>query len=233
MEFLSQPRSIGEIAEHFKISQSEAQRSVLEAAESGMVLITSSKRQPKSGSVVTIIEERARKTPGFSPRLRTLPDPLKKQERLNLRPGLRRPSSRLKLGGYRRLRFKFQQGQPSPVRRSPTRHSTSELLGLRPRSHGAIKRAPLWLQIRILEEVSEKPWPAVDLQRTFGISHIVLDQLVRRGMLTSTWGSKGAGAVFKITARGLKEAQLLGTVSKAGSELRTKPLISSRTIRTQ
>jgi len=58
-------------------------------------------------------------------------------------------------------------------------------------------------RIHLLQALFDKPLGFLDLHRRFGISKQIVKGLVKNGVITETWASKGVGVKYKLTKKGI------------------------------
>jgi hypothetical protein len=213
---LARPRKLGQVAEHFGISLSEAERRIVLAVEQGWILVN-----PRLPSGAVSPKLRKESWISLAPRSR----PVAKAGRL---PQTRNSTihSRMNLGNIGRLRFKLRGEEPNPIRRNPARLTPSEILGRKVTATRKSNRISLSLEAHLLKTLGDSPEKLDDFRAAFGVSHKTLGGLVRRGLLSRGWGPGGVGNSYRITKHGLMELRRLEAASSMGSKNPKKRLMS-------
>ncbi len=85
-------------------------------------------------------------------------------------------------------------------------------------------------KLRLLEMLAEKPSPSGDISARLGVSRMVLERLVRKGLLKTTWGAGGVGVFFNLTKSGLEQLKRLKAASVVDTRVTRRKMILLKTI---
>lgn len=224
LEFLSRPRFVHEIAEHYGVSRKTAVLHLQKAVRSGRVLVSeapvfqtvkdSSGNLKKLGGFVYVHHKSPTHTwkeTSFTllenndlPRLSNRTSPknhaTKPDANYSLISKLNMTSARATSGSRARLSHACAPRYQNPA---------------------SIKSRPLQCveKNKLFQELLSKPLPFLDLHERFNVSKQTITGLVKRGLLEETWGSDGVGVTFNLTSKGKTHLEEL----RAGS--RYKPTI--------
>ena len=219
--FLSRPHSLEEIASMLGVSSSKAEEFVIKAVESGELLVVSPS-SPNKKSRSTLQTFTASKPGPFHSAL----GQAVKRHRFRLADS--RVHSKAFLGKRAELFFKLQSANPNSVQK----HSTSLQIPIpsgrrgKPPTSG---RITILQHIQVLESVSPSPRRLDEIRARTHVSRSSLENLVRKGLVSSHWGTKGVGRFYTITRNGRKELERLRLVSTIASAIPKRQLISLKT----
>jgi len=103
---------------------------------------------------------------------------------------------------------------------------TTQLLG-RKFQWGSVeaKRLPHAKRLQMFQALLNEPLPFLDLHAHFGVSKRTIRGLVKKGILTETWGPKAIGVRFKLTSKGKVHLKQLEAAAKYEVKIREKNLI--------
>jgi predicted DNA-binding protein YlxM (UPF0122 family) len=264
-EFLSKPRFLHEIAEHYGVSRETAVFHLRKALDSGQVLVSEAPMfqtiKDSSGNL--------KKLEGFvyvnqeSPVLAGKHFKLSLLKTDNSKRELRSTShvNFAKLHGESR-RATLEQESPRFVSLEKTNHesrgaklransslvsklkvssakvtsakstTSSRLLSSKQYSNSKFEPLLNVEKIRLFQALLKEPLPFLDIRNRFNISRQTITRLVKRGLLTETWGSKGVGLRFKLTSKGKACLKQLEEASKYELKIRESPLtrLKQRTV---
>jgi predicted DNA-binding protein YlxM (UPF0122 family) len=258
LEFLSKPRFLHEIVEHYKVSKKTAVFHLREAMKSGQVLVSeapafqtikdSTGKLKKLGGFLYVYQ----KSPilvGNGTRLSMLEtdnfiselgntshisfllkpnDVLGKAtlERGPTSPALVKkgnPKNRgAKLRANRSLISKLNVSSAKVTSAKST--TLSRLLSSKQYSNSKFEPLLNVEKIRLFQALLKEPLPFLDIRNRFNISRQAITRLVKRELLTETWGSKGVGLRFKLTSKGKAYLKQLEEASKYELKIRESPL---------
>ncbi len=208
--FLSRPRSIVEIAQHFGVALSQAESSVMEAVESGKVLVSSGPQtsETKRRAFPSTLANSGERRESF-PKLRTS-----------------KVNSRISLSERGQSSFKLRGAMSTNIHKTPASLSASELLGRNDENTLKSRRGSLPLEFGLLETLETGPKQVMELKECLGVSRGTLKSFVRQGFLEAAWGPKGIGFFFRITPKGADELKRLRAVSNIDAMDVKKKLVS-------
>ena len=219
--FLSRPHSLEEIANMLGISSSKAEEFVIKAVESGELLVVSPS-SPNNKSRSTLQTFTASK-PG--PFYSALGQALK-GHRFRLADS--RVHSRTFSGKRAELFFKLHSGNANSFQKHSTSRQIPILYGRqgKPPMRG---RMTILQHIQVLEAVGASPRRLDEIRARTQVSRSSLENMVRKGLISSYWGLKGVGRFYRITRNGQKELERLKLASTIASTIPKKQLISLKT----
>jgi DNA-binding MarR family transcriptional regulator len=259
LEFLSKPRFLHEIVEHYKVSKKTAVFHLKEAMKSGQVLVSEapafqtikdSAGKLKKLSGLLYVYQKSPILVGNRTRLSILEtdnfiseldhtsrisfllkpnDVLGKAtlERGSTGPALvkkaRAPKNRgAKLRANSSLVSKLKVSWAKVTSANSTR--PSRLLSSKQYSNSKLEPLLNVEKIRLFQALLKEPLPFLDIRKRFNVSRQTITRLVKRGLLTETWGSKGVGLRFKLTSKGKACLKQLEEASKYELKIREGPL---------
>jgi hypothetical protein len=231
-EFLTRPRLLQEIVEHYRVTTKIAALHLRKAAESGQVLISE------------------------APIFRTFKDSSGNLKKLggfvyvhskNL-PRSRRELKFTLLGNEGLPKFRNKAGPENHPTATDTSHSLVSKLNVTsarsvsekrgrldrecaPRYQKSVNNKPRslqWAEKTSLFEAMQKPSSFLDLHARFNVSKETMNGLVKKGFLKETWGSDGVGLTFNLSGKGKKYLEELEAESKYEPTLRKSPLTRLR-----
>ncbi len=223
LDFLSQPRTVAEVAKYFGVPLSTAESAVREAVEAGKVLVTSksfmdASERPLVGKIRPVgALSLSAKLSGLK-KLGKLP-----QVKTSKPPSGEEPSKR---GS---TLFTFRRAEPNQIRKSIGPLSMPEMIGAVKKSGRKSVQFSLSLEKRVLETLQRRPKPLMELHATLGISRRTLERFVREGLVRTVWGPGGIGVSYKLTGKGIRELKELQRASTLDSKWRRKQLILLKT----
>jgi DNA-binding MarR family transcriptional regulator len=258
LEFLSKPRFLHEIVEHYKVSKETAVFHLSEAMKSGQVLVSeapvfqtikdSTGKLKKLGGLLYVYQ----KSPilvgtgtrlsmletdnfiselGNSSRISFLLKPndvLGKAtlERGPTSPALVKKANPKNRGAKLRANSSLISKLKAPSVKVTSAKSTtsSRLLSSKQYSNGKLEPLLNVEKIRLFQALLKEPLPSLDIRNRFNVSRQTITRLVKRGLLTETWGSKGVGVRFKLTSKGKACLRQLEEASKYELKIRESPL---------
>jgi len=80
-------------------------------------------------------------------------------------------------------------------------------------------------RIRLLQALFDKPLGFLDLHGRFGISKQIVKGLVKSGVITETWASKGVGVKYKLTKKGIGYLRELEAAAECQPNLAKKAFV--------
>jgi len=219
LEFLSRPRFVHEIAEHYGVSRKTAAFHLRNAVKSGRVVISeapifrtvkdSSGNMKKLGGFVYVY----RKSPILTQR-ETSFTLLENKDlpRFRNRGGSENYTTRTEASCSRLSKLNVTLSRAASgsrasldrVRAPQYRNPTNNKLG-------SLQCAE---KIELFQELLKKPLPFLDLHQRFKVSKQTITGFVKRGLLEETWGSDGVGMTFNLTGKGKKHLDELRSESR-------------------
>ena len=231
LNFLSEPRCLKEVAEHFGISASVADHSLQKAIEQNQVLICKPLRKPslksqKQRDTLFYISQDSdlfsRGLTGFA-----VTRGIRTQGEVGSRTAFVKFSSK-----------NASKSNFSSITENASDHKNDELGGApfpritvrrekivrNARRHAsAIGQPPTQRQIRscsvaeklsMLTALSRQPLPYSDLRTRFNIPKSTIRTFVKNGLVKEVWGSKNIGVRFRLTKKGEKRLERLKAAAK-------------------
>lgn len=234
LHFLTEPRSLKEIAEHFGISEPTAYYYLQKKIEQDQILICKCSRhtqrvdaQQKSETLFYISRDSKLLSKGLTRFAVT--EAIRTQGRI----GNETSSIKFTSTGASRSNFHRMIEDASDSKKREFRLTSLPRINVRReklvrsiRRHAPVIRQPLkQSQVRsvsaaeklsILNALSRQPLPYLDLHARFSISKHVVKTLLRNGLVKETWGSKNIGVRFQLTGKGEKRLKQLKVAARLG-----------------
>jgi len=219
LSFLTQPRTIAEIAERFRLSTETAEALVMREVEAGKILVSSA-TSPNTNPITTPPDQSSIANSLFETSTKHL-------GQLKLpKTGSTRTAAKIGVSNRGLPRLKTQK--PITIRREPEPLRLDRIAGKKldpPENRG---RASLTLRARVIEALDEGSKTPMQLKSQFNISRETLDTMVRRKVLAYEWGPSGVGLRFKPTEKGRDLLREFRAAMAQSRELAKRKLISSK-----
>jgi hypothetical protein len=257
-EFLSKPRSLYEIAEHYGFSKKTAVFHLQKAVKSGQVLVS----EAPAFRTIKDSSGNLRKLIGFVYIYQRRPSLIGK----DIRPVLPKTDNSVSVRGktsrtsliaephtlFRKSSLKHQLPSFAYPEKMKTQSCATKPIGNRPsisklnmsptsaRSANNTRSACVPLSIhnsnskskpflyvdktRLFKALLDRSLPFLDLHDRFYVSRQTITRLVKKGLLSETWGSKGVGVTFKLTSKGKTYLRQLEAASTYERKIKESPL---------
>jgi len=240
LKFLSEPRFVHEVAEHYRISKKLAYCHLQEAIESGQVLISkkpvtkilqdSTGKFKRFRDFVYVFRESPILVPTWTKFMVKGPkDSISKSKSDTFYVRFRSdvPKTRRKGVIARELSGIIFKGEASSAKIESTSCKTlNHLLRRRPPStQDEVKFISQAKKIQLFQALLKEPSTFLDLHSRFGVSKQTVRRLVKNDILAETWGSKGIGLRFKLTDKGKTYLKELEAAAKFEPRIREKAFI--------
>jgi DNA-binding MarR family transcriptional regulator len=258
LEFLSKPRFLHEIVEHYKVSKKTAVFHLKEAIRSGQVLVSEAPafqtikdstgklkklggllyvyhKSPilvSNGTRLSMLEtDNFISEPDNNSRISFLLKPNNALGKATLERGPTSPTPVKKANPKNRgAKIRVNSSLVSKLNVSSAKvtsaksATSSRLLSSKQYSNSKLEPLLNVEKIRLFQALLKEPLPFLDIRNRFNVSRQTITRLVKRGLLTETWGSKGVGVRFKLTSKGKAYLKQLEEASKYELKIRESPL---------
>jgi len=218
LEFLSKPRFVHEIAEHYGVSRKTAAFHLQMAVKSGRVVISEDPifRTVKDSS------GNLKRLGGFVYVYRKNPILTQRDTSFTLLENKDLPRFSNKTGSENHAtrpeasRSLISKLNVTSARASRSRARSNRTCPLQYPKPQNCKSVPLQCaeKINLFQELVKKPLPFLDLHQRFKVSKQTITGFVKRGLLEETWGSDGVGIAFNLTGKGKKHLEELRSESR-------------------
>jgi DNA-binding MarR family transcriptional regulator len=233
--FLSEPRSLEEIAEHFAISTSIANRYLQKAIRENQILacrystrghLKSQRKQGQSETLVYISKDSdllSRELTGFAVEKVVRTQKGVGSETTFIRFSSEDPSksssnSMQRVSRGKNYELADQNSTSLPqimVRKGKFVRSAREPLATGKRkSQSQARSFSIAQELSMLTALSQNTRSYVDLQTRFKVSRRTLRTLVKKGILKEVWGARNIGITFQLTEKGKKHLKRLKTAAR-------------------
>lgn len=221
LSFLSRPRTIPEIAERFNIALESAEQFVVEAVESGSLLVSS---KPAKVSSPAPIKGESHVMGALSISREARPG--RKRGRL---PQTRAANRAHNVTFDHNSLFMLREIGPSKVRMLDKLPSPFELFERKDKPSQRARDDSVSARMQLLETLQMSPKSLTEIRALFRFSRNTIERLVRKGILKQAWGPKGVGVSFQLTKKGSRELRQFKAATREDAKLTRKPLISLKT----
>ncbi len=233
--FLSEPRSLKEITEHFAISTSMAKRFIQKGIKENQILackcstgnrLDSQGKRGRSETVVYISRDSgllSGELTGFA-----VEKGVKTQKGVGSETTfIRFSSENSSKSGSNSMQAVFQGKKYEPARHNSksypqimvrnekfVRSAREPVAAGQLKSQSQARSFSTAQELSMLTALSENPMPYVDLQARFKVSKRTLRTLTKRGIVKEVWGPRNIGITLKLTEKGRNHLGRLKTAAR-------------------